>query len=586
MTTTVDDEVGRTAPRRPDSGSWLWRAGRARGAWLLRTLLAAVSGLAMWGAFPPGNQWYLAIVSLGVLYATLGVDPVRVRTGAWLGFVFGLAFFLPLLPWIGVYVGPLPWIALSVALGVYLALFGAIATLTMRLPVPPIWFALSWLLVEATRSAFPFGGFPWGRAAFSQVGGPLLPLASLVGVPGVSFAVALVGASLVWLVHVVVRRRRPADDARPACDGGPVRRGRSVLGVGALALALVGPIAAIAATPSTNNRTTSTSTAQVAAVQGNVPRLGLDFNSQRRAVLDNHVRESQQLGAAIRDHRIPQPDFVAWPEDASDISPLANPDAADEITATSESVGAPIMVGTLLANSDGRPTNTILTWDGSRGPVGRYDKHIVQPFGEYLPWRPFFRLFSSYADLAGNFRPGSGPSVLQVPGRTGDVTVGVATCWEVAFDRAARSSVHDGAQILYVPTNNATFGHTDMTYQQLAMSRFRAVEHGRAVVVAATSGVSALIDADGRVEQQSGIFTPAVLSARLPLQSGETVATRLGEWPELVAIVVALGGLLVALARRTRFTQKPRRARGSDADPARDSANMADKAEERGGDRS
>ncbi|MEE4025719.1 apolipoprotein N-acyltransferase [Gordonia sp. PKS22-38] len=539
----------------------------------LRTGVAALAGVAMWAAFPPRNLWFLAVVGLGLLAAALGAGRPRVRTGVWLGFVFGLAFFVPLLPWIGVYVGPLPWLALAVALALYTALFGLIAVITMRLPVPPVWFTLSWVLVEWLRSSFPFGGFPWGRAAFSQVDGPLLPLASVLGAPGLSAAVALLGASIAWLAQVAIRAVRDGD-----------HHGRQTVRVAALAvvLALVGPVAAIALTPDTVDRNVAASSVRVAAIQGNVPRLGLDFNAQRRAVLDNHVRETKALAAAVRSGVAAQPDLVAWPENASDISPLANPDAAAEITEASVSVGAPILVGTLVMNPDGRPTNTVLVWDGQRGPVDRYDKQIIQPFGEYLPWRGFFRMFSSYADMAGNFRPGSGPSTVTVPGRSGTVEVGVSTCWEVAFDRSARKAVDDGAQILYIPTNNATFGRTEMTYQQLAMSQVRAVEHGRAAVVAATSGVSAIIDPDGMIIEQSGIFTPAVLTSRLPLHDERTWATRLGDWPLTTAIVIAAIGFLFALTRHTRFSLTRLGSRDPGPVTRSDSATQPDRATQPG----
>ena len=524
---------------------WSRLAGARWTPLLVRAALAVVAGLAMWSAFPPRNWWFMAVISMGLLFVALS-GPIRARLGAVVGFIYGLAFYIPLLPWIGVYVGPLPWIALSVVLAVFSALFGVCAVLTMRLPCPPLWFALSWVTIEALRSSVPFGGFPWGRAAFSQVDGPLLPLASILGAPGVSAAVALLGAAVAWLIIVLV--------TRVVTGSGSVARAAAL----AVVLALVGPIAAIALTPDTLDRNVASSSVQVAAVQGNVPRLGLDFNAQRRAVLDNHVRETMRLADAVRAGTAEQPDFVAWPENASDISPLTNADAAQEITDASISVGAPILVGTLVMNSDGRPTNSVLVWDGANGPVARYDKHIVQPFGEYLPWRPFFSMFSSYASMAGNFRPGTGPSAITVPGRSGNVTVGVSTCWEIAFDRSARAAVDDGARILYVPTNNATFGKTEMTYQQLAMSQFRAVEHGRAVVVAATSGVSAIIEPDGSISRESGVFTPAVLADRLPLHSAKTVATILGAWPQWIIVVVTVGGLLVVLTRRYRFTLGPR----------------------------
>ncbi len=516
---------------------------------MLRTAVAALAGIAMWAAFPPHTWWFCAVIGTGLLFGVLSIGRPRARTGAWLGFVFGLGFFVPLLPWIGVYVGPLPWLALAVVLAVYQALFGVIAVITMRLGCPPLWFTVSWVFVEALRSGFPFGGFPWGRAAFSQVDGPLLPLASAFGAPGVSAGVALFGSGVVWLLAVLYRAYRTSGQ-----PGGPGVRVAFL----AVVVALLAPMSAIALTPSTLEKTVSSSSTKVAAIQGNVPRLGLEFNAQRRAVLDNHVRTTYALAAAVDAGTAERPDIVFWPENASDISPLTNADAAAEITAASIAVGAPILVGTLVRNADGRPTNTVLVWDGQRGPIDRYDKHIVQPFGEYLPWRPFFRMFSSYADMAGNFAPGTGSSAVMVPTRSGNVDVGIATCWEVAFDRAARDAVDDGAQILFVPTNNATFGRSTMTYQQLAMSQVRAVEHGRAVVVAATSGVSAIVEPDGTMTSQSGVFTSAVLANRLPLHEGRTLATRLGDWPQTVAVVVALVGLLVAIRRRTRFTDGPR----------------------------
>ncbi|WP_376767148.1 apolipoprotein N-acyltransferase [Gordonia asplenii] len=542
----------------------LLRDERARD-WGWRTAVGAVAGGLMWAAFPPRNLWFLAVVALGLLAVALRLGRPRVRLGAWVGFVFGLAFFIPLLPWIGVYVGPLPWLALATVLAVFLAAFGVMATVSMRLPVPPLWFALSWVAVEAARSTFPFGGFPWGRAAFSQTDGPLLPLASAVGVTGLSFGVALFGSSVAWLLVMLGQsyRRSASDDALSPDDRHPLRSARLRTAMVLVVLALVAPVAAIALTPGSQDKNLSPTTASVAVIQGNVPRLGLDFNAQRRAVLDNHVAQTQRLAAAVHAGTTPRPDFVVWPENASDISPLTNSDAADEITAASVAVGAPILVGTLVSNPDGRYTNTVLLWEGTHGPVGRYDKHIVQPFGEYLPWRPFFRLFSSYADMAGDFEAGTGPSVLDVAGTSGPVRVGVSTCWEVAFDRSAQAAVDQGAQILYVPTNNATFGRTEMTYQQLAMSQVRAVEHGRTVLVAATSGISAIVAPDGSITAQSEFFTPDTLTGRVVLHTSKTLATRLGGWPTRVLVLFAICGFLFAIATHTRLSSRFNRLPGA-----------------------
>jgi len=527
---------------------------------LTRVLGAIVAGLLIYASFPPRTCWYLAPVGIAVLTLVVRETP-RLRGGFGYGLLAGWAFFVPLLPWTGIYVGPVPWLALSTACAIYVGLFGLLARLVSTLPGWPLWVAAVWSLTEWGRSSFPFGGFPWGRLAFGQGDGWYLPWAWLIGAPGVSFAVALTGTALAALV-IALRGRlgggsRREDAGRsdaPPSEGAPRNPGGwRTIGMVAVVVIIV-PVAGVilrAALPAPDEGDRSIT---VAAIQGSVPRLGLDFNSQRRAVLDDHVRETAVLARAVAAGRAPQPDVVIWPENSSDIDPLRNEDAYAEITAVSEQIHAPILVGAVLLNDDDTNTNSVIVWNGGSGPGERHDKKIIQPFGEYLPYRSFFRHFSQYADKAGYFVPGHGDGVVHAqPDRGGTpVAIGVATCYEVAFDRAFEDSMHAGAQLLTVPTNNATFGDSEMTYQQLAMSRIRAVEHGRAVVVAATTGVSAIITADGTVRAQTAKFVPAWLEASLPLRHTTTPATAMGPWPEwILCIVSAIAVVVSAIRRRT-----------------------------------
>ena len=141
--------------------------------------------------------------------------------------------------------------------------------------------------------------------------------------------------------------------------------------------------------------------------------------------------------------------------------------------------------------------------------------------------------------------------------------IGDVICFEVAYDSLVQSSVRAGAQMLVVQTNNATFGHSAETYQQLAMSQLRAVETGRTVVQVATSGKSAIIDPNGKKLVESGaLFTPDLLVRTVSLETSTTLAVRLGEWPEWVLTALALLGLAwsvvpAAQRRRTAAEEPP-----------------------------
>ncbi len=493
-------------------------------------LLAVVGGVVCRLAYPDPGWWPLAPVAVAML--TLACWGRAARHGAVLGMLFGLAFFVPLLSWSGVYVGALPWFALATLQSLYLALLGALTAVGLRaaargrVTLAAVVAAALWVGQEALRDRTPYGGFPWARLAFSQADSPLGRLAALGGAPLVTFATALVGTALAASVVVLLQRRR-----------------RALAGLGAaVVVALVGLLVPlpVAGTP-----------VRVAGIQGNVPEAGLEFNAERRAVLDNHARVTRELAARVAAGRTPAPDLVVWPENGSDLDPFQQPDAHAVIDGAVRAIGAPTLVGAVLQRPTNHSTNASIVWNPSTGPGELYAKRHPVPFAEYIPDRGFYRHFSSKVDLVSqDFVAGTKVGTLDL----GPARVGVAICFEVAYDNLLRDTVRDGADLLVVQTNNATFGRTDEAVQQLAMSRLRAIEHGRAVAHVSTVGVSALIEPDGTMVSTSRLFEPAALEATLPLRTQLTWADRLGGWPEL-ALTLA-GGLGVAaepvLARRRR----------------------------------
>ncbi|MFD9561383.1 apolipoprotein N-acyltransferase [Streptomyces sp. NPDC059994] len=505
----------------------------------VRPATAALSGVFLYLSFPPRPLWWLAVPAFALFGWCL-----RGRTwkaGFGLGYLFGLGFLLPLLNWTGVEVGPGPWLALAAIEAVGVAAAGAGIAAVSRLPWWPVGGAAMWIASEAARARVPFGGFPWGKLAFGQADGVFLPLAALGGTPVLGFAVVLCGFGLYECVRQGLRLRAT----------GVVRKGAAAA---ALATLLAPVAAAFAATPLVSVAAEN-GTATVAVIQGNVPRLGLDFNEQRRAVLNYHVRETLRLADRVKAGKAAKPDFVLWPENSSDVDPYTDAQAYTDIDRAAKAIGAPISVGAVVERPDGQLFNEQVLWDPKTGPGATYDKRQIQPFGEYIPLRGLIKQFGpGYVSMVRqDFSRGTRPGVFDMAG----TEVGIATCYEAAFDWAVRDTVTHGAQIISVPSNNATFDRSEMTYQQLAMSRVRAVEHSRTVTVPVTSGVSAVIMPDGEVVQKTRMFTPDSLVAKVPLRSSETPATRLGTVPEWVLVALAAAGLGWAVSRAVRARREP-----------------------------
>jgi apolipoprotein N-acyltransferase len=502
--------------------------------------LGVLAGLALLLSFPPFGLWLLAPAGVALLAAA--VHRRRLRGGAGVGMIAGLVLFLPLLAWTNLNTGWLPWVLLSVAQACYLALLGLASAWLSPLidrarALWPLLTGLLWVAQEAARDRAPFGGFPWGRLAFSQGDAPALRVAVWGGAPLVTFVVAAAGGAVVALAW---RRWSP----------------RRLAGAVGFALAAAVLIAGPAAVPTAKP---AAATSTVAIVQGNVPRLGLEFNAQRRAVLDNHVNATEQLARDVAAGRQPRPDLVVWPENASDIDPLRNPDAAQQIAAAASAIGAPILLGAVLRTDvPGEIKNAGILWQPVTGPdLGQvYVKRHPVPFAEYMPLRPIARLVSDKVDLVQNMLAGKTPGVV----RTGPVTVGDVICFEVAYDAIVRDTVTGGAQVLAVQTNNATFNAAEAK-QQLDMVRLRAVEHGRDALMVSTVGVSGFVSPDGAVHQQTGFNVGAVEVREMHLGGPDTLATRSGQWPEAAGAALALLALAGALPLR-------RRRRGNVSDDA------------------
>ncbi|WP_398694959.1 apolipoprotein N-acyltransferase [Streptomonospora wellingtoniae] len=524
---TGDNAHAATAAVRPPRSSLAGPAPRA--------LAAAAAGLCQLLALAPYEVWWLGPVGAALL--TLAVMGARARRAAWLGLLAGAALMVPLIRWQDVF-GVDVWLIIAAAEAVYFAPMAVGLAWVARLPGWPVWTAALWVLQEAVRARFPLGGFPWGKLAFAQPDTPFSGYAALGSSPLATFAVALVGALLLAAVLRLARRPR----APLAATAG--------LAAGALALTAAGSAVPALTAPAVDH------TATVAVVQGNVPGVGrMSVLGERAQVLRNHVEAVHRLADRVEAGEEPRPDLVVLPENASDLDAYADPAAAEMIGDAARDIDAPLLFGITRYRSGGseREVRSVV-WDPRKGPVDHYTKRYLVPFGEYIPYRDVFTRYVDRLDhVTSDAVPGTEPGALTL----GGTTVATAICFDVAFDRPVRESVAEGGQIIAVPTNNANYNFTGQSEQQLAITRLRAVEHGRPAVVAATSGISAVVTAGGEVTYRSPEARPAVHVAELQAMSGLTPATRLGALPEAALCALALGALAAAGVAARRAKRNP-----------------------------
>ena len=493
----------------------------------LRLVLAAVSGLAAAASFEPVGLPYLLLPAVAGL--SLALRGARRLAAFGTGLVFGLAFMGLLLPWIQV-IGVDAWVGLSVLQALFFGLLGVVLTRVERLPWWPLWAASCWVAIELLRSQVPWGGFPWGRLAFATIDTPLAVATRWIGTSGTSFLVALLGCTLAWLL--LDGRRSP---------------GRAVAAVATVVVLALTP----AFLPLGASGADAGETVRVAAVQGNVPGEGMDAFSERRAVLDNHVRATLELADRIDSGQTQPPDFVLWPENSTDIDPYEDATVHADIQRSVDAVGVPTLVGAMVSGPDENidVLNQGIVWEPASGPSESYSKTHPVPFGEYIPMRAqLAKLFERLDQIPRDMVPGTEPGVLDLAG----TTIGDIICFEVAWDGIVHDVVEGGAELLVVQTNNATYMGTGQVEQQFAISRLRALETGRYVVVVATNGVSGIVAPDGSVVRRAPVRETAVIEADIPLLTDLTLGVRVSRWVESGLVLAALGAVVAGVLRQRR----------------------------------
>ena len=518
---TEESTAGRgdatTASIGPARPAW-----RGLGGWW-SLALSAVAGLVLTGAFPPFGFWPLAIVGPAMLFLCVwGKRPLMTFV---LALTCGLVFYVALLSWL-VNVAWYAWMALAIAEALIFAVLALAFLPLMRLRWWPIPVAGWWVAQEAVHDRFPWG-FPWGRLAMSQPSAPTAGWVAIGGPSLLTFLLALAGAGLAYLVVAAAARPgwRPL---RPAA-------GVAILTCG---LVLIGNL--VWSPPSGPSPST-----RIVTVQGDVPHArNLPNLLRAHTVTENHAVATIELANQIANGHRAAPALVIWPENSTDIDPRFSPPTYAAIAAAVNAINRPILVGAVL---DHPLRNAGQLWLPGRGPVKVYIKRQLVPFGEVIPLRSVLTKVTSLPNLQPrNFTPGHRAVVFHV----GKIRLGDVICYEVGFDNLVRSEVLAGANLLTVQTNDADFeldGQLGESLQQLAMARIDAISTDRAVAVASTTGLSAIIAPDGSIMTQSKTWQRAILDRIVPLRSGLTPAMHAGGWPERGFIALTVLSLAWAI---------------------------------------
>ena len=483
-------------------------------------------------AFPKTNGSIFAPLGAAALfYAWYGLTPIR---AFWVGWVAGFVFFAITFRWFGETVGAIiaPFgfiVTCGPAFGdafFGFALPGALVAIVARalesrdrlsralvpLGASSVFAACEWLRSEGLGQL----GVPFGSLGFTQTTSVLAPLAAFVGTYGVTFVVCAVGAYVAYAVRM-----------------------RAVRGSGMDALIAASAIALLTAGAWTfwPARTLDAPTLPVAAIQGNIAQSVKFVPGSLAVAVDRY--ESLSLRAASS-----HPAMIVWPETVIP-TPLNQSDPLRRRFASlARKLDTELVVGTDYFT----PTeayNALYFFSPDGGLDSIYRKRQLVPFAEHLPFAPLFSWIPITREIS-HFSQGTADGIVAA----GGVRIGPIICWESAFSDLAVHDVRDGADALVIATDDAWFGTTAGPYQHAQIAQMRALETGRWVVRAASTGISGIIAPNGRYVRATALDEQAVVTGNI----GAPVTTpydSIGALAVAIALAIVYAGVVLVGRLRT-----------------------------------
>ncbi|MGC8834121.1 MAG: apolipoprotein N-acyltransferase [Armatimonadota bacterium] len=487
---------------------------------------AVLSGILLAAAFPypdVGLAAWVALVPLILVLRTATTSEALV-----LGYLCGFAFFGILFGWCAVF-GYAAWAALTLIQAVFFAVFAAVAAPMCRrggwtavFGVPAAWVAVEWL-----RALGPLG-VSWGTLSVSQHRNlPLLQAAALGGPYLLSFLVVMGNSA--------------------AAEAISRRRSQSLLPSIAAAVVIVTAAVGGAARLRTTWTRLGGEEVTVGLAQAGINKEQGGYFSDPEKLMRAYERLTLRLAYY-------HAGVVVWPETTVPGLALRDTWLKHRLSRLAKKTGAALVLGSFdpadiraWRAGVGRLQNCVVAFDRHGRAVGRYAKVHLVPFGEYVPvpanrFRGFLRRWGvPEEDLV--------PGKRREPMVVGGISIGALVCFESALCEASRELVKKGAQILVFVTNDAWFGRTAAPYQHLAFSPLRAVETGRYVLRAATTGITACFDPYGRVVAAGPLGGEVGIPVRAEIRNGKTPYVVLGDWIVWLSFVLVGAAFLEARMR-------------------------------------
>jgi apolipoprotein N-acyltransferase len=494
------------------------------------TTLAVISALLLLIAFPKfdvGIAVWIAMVPW-----LIALEGKKCKEAFLLSYLVGLIFFGGISYWIWSVreYTVIDFLLLAVYFPHYGSLWGlGIVWLRNRTSLPLILIAPSlFVALEYLRAHFGFLSAPWmllGHSQYANV--PLIQIASITGVYGLSFLIVLVNVAVTHVALALLRRPTT-----------PISQSSVMI---PLAVATVLLVVCLGYGHVSLSSQPSTPTFKVAVIQGNIPQETKWHKDATSWVLAKY--QSLTYTAAKQD-----PLLIVWPETAIPGDVKHHPELKGFVEHLAQATKTHLLVGSAenakfdRHKSRDHSYNSMFLFSPEGSIIAEYRKMVLLPFGEYPPLQGWITWPSTIVSSMGATLPGTEYTIFRVS----KTLLGTTICWEALFSEHFREFVNRGARLMIAASNEAWFGDTAAPYQVLAMTVFRAVENRVAVVRAANTGLSSVIDPFGRIisrvrdANDKELFIDGILTTSVPVSMTETFYTRHGDIFAFLTITVSI----------------------------------------------